>query len=396
MKKKVFGVCALLLTAVFGLSGFGLAEEGVTDTEIHIAQWGPQTGPAAAWGSIPRATGHYFQMINDEGGIHGRKIVYHMFDDAYNPAKTKAGVKQLQEDVGIFAWVGGVGTACGLAVKNYLMAKKVPWVTPATGSRHWIDPPQKYLFSTFALYSTGAKVHCKYAYEQQGLKRFALAYQNDDYGKAYLQGAKEQLAKYGLKLVEAIPVEFRDTDLKPHVRKLKKAKAQATLICLTPMHAARIVMTGRQMRFNTQWMASSPCSDFPLMYKITKGAWEGVIAATFAELPDSDLPLMKKYRDAYKKYATKEERWGIFYYAGFGFAEPLVEGLKRAGRDLTREKLVSAMEGIRDFKGITGHINFAPFDPKDPWCRQGQDEVFLVQCQKGGKYKVLTDWIEIR
>ncbi|MBW2103403.1 MAG: ABC transporter substrate-binding protein, partial [Deltaproteobacteria bacterium] len=103
-------------------------------------------------------------------------------------------------------------------------------------------------------------------------------------------------------LVEAIPVEFRDTDLKPHVRKLKKAKAQATLICLTPMHAARIVMTGRQMRFNTQWMASSPCSDFPLMYKITKGAWEGVIAATFAELPDSDLPLMKKYRAAYKKY----------------------------------------------------------------------------------------------
>jgi branched-chain amino acid transport system substrate-binding protein len=396
MKRKGFWAVLAVMTMILGSALGVMAEEGVTDTEISIGQWGPQTGPAAAWGSVPRGTGHYFQMINDEGGIHGRKIAYHMFDDAYNPAKTKAGVKQLQEDVGIFAWVGGVGTACGLAVRDYLMAKKVPWVTPATGSRHWIDPPHKYLFSAFALYSVGARVHCKYAYEQQGKKRFALAYQNDDYGKAYLEGATQQLGMYGLKLVEAVPVELRDTDMKPHVNKLKKAKAEVTLICLTPMHAARMVGTGKAMKFDTQWMCSSPCSDFPMMYAITKGAWEGVVAATFAELPDSDLPLMKKYKKAYEKYATKEERWGIFYYAGFAFAEPLVEALQRVGRDLTRERFVQEMEGLRNFKGISGHITFKPFDAKDPMCRQGQNDVFLVQCTKGGGYKVLTDWIEMK
>ena len=104
---------ALMASAVmvFAVSLNAVAEEGVTDTEIHIGQWGPQTGPAAAWGSVARGTDAYFKMISEKGGIHGRKLVHHMFDDAYNPAKTKAGVKELQEGIGMFAWVSGVGTA---------------------------------------------------------------------------------------------------------------------------------------------------------------------------------------------------------------------------------------------------------------------------------------------
>ncbi|RLC20411.1 MAG: ABC transporter substrate-binding protein, partial [Deltaproteobacteria bacterium] len=129
------------------------AEEGVTDTEIHIGSWGPQTGPGAAWGAVPRGTGAYFQWINDNGGIHGRKIVYHMFDDGYNPAKTKAGVKELQEGTGMFAWVGGVGTSPGLAVRDYLAKKNVPWVGPSAGSLHWVEPPQKNLFAVYPLYA---------------------------------------------------------------------------------------------------------------------------------------------------------------------------------------------------------------------------------------------------
>ena len=122
MKKKLLSIL-LAAAMVFGISFYAVAEEGVTDTEIHIGQWGPQTGPAAAWGSVARGTDAYFKMINDEGGINGRKLVLHMFDDGYNPAKTKAGVKELQEGTGMFAWVSGVGTATGLAVKDYLMEK---------------------------------------------------------------------------------------------------------------------------------------------------------------------------------------------------------------------------------------------------------------------------------
>ncbi len=124
--KKNFGILLAVCFVVFGLSFTASAEEGVTDTTIRIGQWGPQTGPAAPWGSVARGTGVYFQMINDEGGIAGRKIEYSMFDDGYNPAKTKAGVKELQEGKGMFGWASGVGTACGLAVKDYLMEKKDP------------------------------------------------------------------------------------------------------------------------------------------------------------------------------------------------------------------------------------------------------------------------------
>ncbi|WDP84386.1 MAG: ABC transporter substrate-binding protein [Desulfobacter sp.] len=99
MKKGLIILSCLVFLA--GASFSAMAGEGVTDKEIHIGQWGPQTGPAAAWGSVARGTGDYFKWINANGGIHGRKIVYHMFDDGYNPAKTKAGVKELQENTGI-------------------------------------------------------------------------------------------------------------------------------------------------------------------------------------------------------------------------------------------------------------------------------------------------------
>jgi ABC-type branched-subunit amino acid transport system substrate-binding protein len=381
---------------VLGLSFGALGEEGVTDTEIHVGQWGPQTGPAAPWGSVARGTDALFKMINAEGGIHGRKIIHHMFDDAYNPAKTKAGVKEHQEGTGMFAWVSGVGTAPGLAVKDYLMERKIPWIGPSAGSIHWIDPAQKYLFAVYPLYYIEAKVLCRYAVEELGKKRIAIAYQNDDYGKNGVKGASVELAKHGLQLVEEIPVEIKDTDMKPHVMKLRKANADAVLLWVTPGHAVRIVGTAAAMKMTPQWLSTSTCSDFPLMMHISKGLWKGVIAATFGALPDSDDPLLQKYkRDAYGKFAAKDERWGLFYYAGMTFAEPLVEGLKRCGRNLTRDRLVHKLEQLRGFQGIGGEINYKPFDPKDPYeCRQGMKEVFLVQCLEGGKGEKLTDWIE--
>jgi branched-chain amino acid transport system substrate-binding protein len=396
MKRQ--GLCILVMVAVLLAvwTTCGAAEEGVTDTEIHLGQWGPQTGPAAAWGSVARGTDAYFKMINAQGGINGRKIVYHMFDDAYNPAKTKAGVKELQEGTGMFAWVCGVGTSPGLAVKDYLMERKIPWVGPAAGSLHWIQPPQKYLFSVYPLYYMEAKALIRYAVKDLGRKKIAMAYQNDEYGKNGLKGAKEELAKHGLELVEQVPVEVKDADMKPHVMKLRKSGADAVLLWTGPVHAVKIVGTAKAMQFSPQWMSTSTCSDFPLMMHISKGLWEGVICATFGELPDSDLPLMKQYKEeAYGKFAAKNERWGLFYYAGILFTEPLVEAIKRCGRDLTRENLVTQLEGLKGFRGIGPSVSFKPFDAGDPMCRQGTRETFLVQCLAEGKAKKLTPWFEM-
>jgi branched-chain amino acid transport system substrate-binding protein len=396
MKKLTLLTLFAVFFWIFGIISFAVAEEGVTDTEIHLGQWGPQTGPAAAWGSLQRGTDAYFKMINANGGIHGRKIVYHMFDDGYNPAKTKAGVKELQEGVGIFAWASGVGTAPGLAVKKYLMDRKVPWVGPAAGSSHWVNPPQKYLFGVYPLYSLEAKVLTDYAINTLRKKRIAIAYLNDDYGKGGLDGAIEALEKRGLKLVAKVPVELKDTDMKPHVMKLKKSKAEVVLLWTNVSNAIRIIGVSKAMRFAPQFMSTSTCSDFPLMMHISKGLWEDVITASFSELPDGNNALLKKYKkEVYKKYAAKTERWGIFYYGGILFTEPLVEAMKQCGRNLTRERLVKKLEGLKNFKGIGPVVSYKRFDPKDPMCRQGSKATFLVKCMKGGKSNRLTDWISM-
>ncbi|MFP4036746.1 MAG: ABC transporter substrate-binding protein [Desulfobacteraceae bacterium] len=394
MKGRGLLVLAALAALVLMPAAGAWAEEGVTETEIHIGQWGPQTGPAAPWGAVARGTDAYFKMINEEGGIHGRKLKHHMFDDAYNPAKTKAGVKELQEGIGMFAWVSGVGTACGLAVKDYLMERGIPWIGPSAGSIHWIDPPEKYLFAVYPLYYIEAKALCRYAVEEMGKKKIAIAYQNDDYGKNGVKGAKRELERFDLDLVAEVPVELADTDMKPHITTLKKAEPDVVLLWVTPSHAVRLVGTAKAMQFAPQWMSTSTCSDFPLMMQISKGLWKDVITAAFGELPDSDSPLMKKYREeVYGKFAAKDERWGLFFYAGILFAEPLVEGIRRCGDDLTRERLVSVLEEMRGFQGISGEVNYAPFDLDRPYeSRQGVKETYIVQCLEEGKAKKLTDW----
>jgi branched-chain amino acid transport system substrate-binding protein len=398
MRRTGYWLLAAMVAVAFGFTFNAMAEEGITDTEIHIGQWGPQTGPAAPWGSVARGTGDYFKMINAEGGIHGRKIVYHMFDDAYNPAKTKAGVKELQESVGIFAWASGVGTAPGLAVRDYILSRKIPWVGPATGSSHWIDPPNRYLFAVYPLYYIEAKALVRLGVEEMGFKRVAICYQNDDYGKNGLEAARKELIAHGMKLVAEVPVELKDQDMKPHVMKLRQSKADMVLLWVGPVHAVKIIGTGKAMNFMPQFMSTSTCSDFPLLMHISKGLFQGVIATAFGELPDSTLPLMQKYKkDVYEQFAAKGERWGMFYYAGILFVEPMVEGLKRAGRDLTRESLVSAMESIKGFKGIGGEISYDFFNPRNGYAsRGGMKEIYIVQCMEGCKAKKLSDWMKIQ
>ena len=397
MRRTGFWILAAMVAMVFGFTVNAMAEEGITDTEIHLGQWGPQTGPAAPWGSVARGTGDYFKMINAEGGIHGRKIVYHMFDDAYNPAKTKAGVKELQEGTGIFAWASGVGTAPGLAVRDYILERKIPWIGPATGSSHWITPPNKYLFAVYPLYYIEAKALVRLGVEKMGFKRVAIAYQNDDYGKNGLEAARKELIAHGMKLVAEVPVELKDQDMKPHVMKLRQAKADIVLLWVGPVHAVKIIGTGKAMQFTPQYMSTSTCSDFPLLMHISKGLFQGVITTAFGELPDSTSPLMQKYKkDVHEKFAAKDERWGMFYYAGILFVEPMIEGLKRAGRNLTREKMVSAMESIKGFRGIGGEISYDIFNPRNGYeSRGGMKEIYIIQCMEGGKAKKITDWMRI-
>jgi len=401
-RRTLFFFLMTILTVGLLVPGLAMAKKvpGVTKDTIVIGQWGPQTGPAALWGAVARGTDCYFKMLNDEGGIHGRKLKLLLRDDGYMPPRTKAAVKEMINQ-GVFAFVCGVGTATGMAVKDDIMDNEIPWVGMATGSTHWAYPPKKYIFATYPNYIDEAYILTRYAVETLGKKKIACFYQNDDYGKEGLQGAEKYLKERGMALAVSVSAEVMDTDLSSHCMKLKQSGADAVIFWVMPKHAAIMLGTAAKLGFQPQWLTSSTLSDFQLMWGITKGLWNGMLFGNFGLLPDSDHPLMVKYRQAYEKHRLSEkERWGVFFYGGFLFAEPLVEGLKRAGKELTREKFIKAMETLSDFQGISGPITFTKNQ------RQGLRSVFISKCV--GKKMViegeekmvptaeqLSDWISV-
>ena len=358
---------------------------GFDDNEIRIGQWGPQTGPAAPWGAVARGSKLLFDVVNEEGGINGRKIKYFIRDDMYNPAQTVAVVKELVERQGVFAFVGGVGAACGMAVKDYLAANKIPWIGPSAATQDFVQPLDPYLFAVYPLYRDEANVLTKYIVEKLNMKKIGILYQNDAYGKDGLEGARERLATYKMSLVAEIPVEPTEKDLASQILRLKNSGAEAVLMYVSPTAAVIALKTAANVGFKTQWVGANTVSDYPLMFKISGGLFEGVITGAFAEIPDSKNPLMVKYREAAKRL-TPEERWGTFYYAGIVFDDPIVEALKKAGRNLNTESVLKALNAIKDYQTIGPRINWTEKQ------HQGTDSVQIQKCGPNASYIQLQDW----
>lgn len=382
MLVSLFAVLAVLTVASIAQAAL---PAGFDDNEIRVGQWGPQTGPAAPWGSVARGSKLLFDIVNEEGGIHGRKIRYFLRDDMYNPAQTVAVVKELVERQGVFAFVGGVGSATGMAVKDYLAANKIVWVSPSAADKEFTQPLNPYLFAQYPLYKDEASIMAKYIVEKLKTKKIGMLYQNDAYGKDGLEGAKERLATYKMSLVAEIPVEPTEKDLASQILRLKNAGAEVVLLYVSPTAAVIALKTAANVGFKPQWVSSNTLSDYPLMFKITGGLWEGVITGAFSETPDSKSPLMVKYREAAKRL-TPQERWGVFYYAGIAFADPLVEALKRVGRNLSTEALLKALNSFKDYQTIGPKVNWTEKQ------HQGTDSVQIQKCGPNASYIILQDW----
>jgi len=385
MRKALTGVIVLCAVFLVMLPAFAAGKPGFDSKEIRIAQWGPQTGPAAPWGSVARGSDILFKIVNDEGGINGRKIKYFIRDDQYNPAQTKAVVKELVEREGIFAFVGGVSAAGGLAVKDYLAENKIIWVGPSTAINDYVFPVNPYLFAVYPLYEDEASILTKYVVEKLGAKKIAFLYQNDAYGKSGLAGCKARMDALKMKLVEELTVEPGEKDLSSQMMRLKNSAADVVIMWVNPTSAAIALKTSATIGFKPQWVSSNTLSDYTLMNKITGGLWEGVITGAFSLPPNSDNPLMTKYREAAQKYA-KEERWGTFYMAGILFAEPLVEALKLVGSKLSTESVLNQLNSMRNFQGLGPMINWSPK------VHQGSDSVQIQKCGPNSSYIVLQDW----
>ncbi|MCB1154371.1 ABC transporter substrate-binding protein [bacterium] len=357
---------------------------GVTDTEIKIGSWAPLTGPAASYAIVAKAQQAYINSINDAGGIHGRMLKLELRDDAYQPAKTVAAVKELVEKEQVFAFAAGIGTATGMAVKDYLDENQKVWVGPATGSSVWADPPSKYRFAVYPTYGTEATLLVEYAAKNFKKKKLAVFYQNDAFGEEGLKAVRATAARLGLEVLEEVSHEMTDTDLSSQALKVKSSGADTVVIWSTPKHAAMFVKSAAKIKYKPQYFTTSTLTD-PVMFQLAGDAWNKVISADWMPLPTDETEGVAEFKAAMEKYAPGIPL-GNFTMVAFVLTEPLIEGLRRAGRDLTTEKLVDAMDSLDKWSGKYAHeVSFGPGK------RQGTDQVFFVQAQDG-KLVRLTDW----
>jgi len=358
---------------------------GFDDKEIRIASWGPQTGPAAPWGSIARGPALVFAMANEAGGIHGRKIKHFLRDDQYNPAKTKLLAKELVEQKGILAVTSGLGSSTTLAVRDYLAENKIVAVGMCTAAMGLVKPTGKYYFSNFDLFGDEMSVLTKYAVEKLKFKKIGFLYQNDPMGWDALNGAKERMKTYGMKFVAEIPVEPTEKDLSSQILKFKTAGAECVMMQVAPTPGVVAVKTAAAIGYKPQWISADTLGDMPLMHKITGGLWTGVITGGKTLDPRGNDPLVVKYREAAKRLMP-EEPFGGFFLAGVMFAEPLIYALQKVGRNLSTEALVDALNSVKGFQGI---------GPKTTWTpdqHQGVNATRVYQCGTDGSYVLLQDW----
>lgn len=391
MKKALIAVMIVCSFFLMTILAYAEAKPGFDDKEIRIAQFGPQTGPAAPWGAVARGGALLAAVVNAEGGIHGRKIKYFIRDDQYNPAVAQMVVKELVEREGIFAFTGGVSGAGGHAVKDYLAQNKILWVVPGTAALNTVADrdkdgmPSRYRFCSYPLFEDEASIVTKYAVEKLGYKKIGIVYQNDVFGKGGLAGLRQRLASYKMKPVEEVSMEPTEKDLSSQLLRMKNSGAECVLMWVSPTLAIITLKTSQTIGYKPQWIAFDGLSDYQMMQKITGGLFEGVITAAFVPPIDSKDPLVSKYREAAKKY-TPEERWGTYYLAGVQFLEPLIEALKRTGPKLSTEAVIVELNKFKKWKGLGAPITWTP------QIHQGTDSVQIQKCGPGGSYILLQDW----
>lgn len=376
------GVLALALAAGCGRA---TGDAGVSETEIVLGTWGPQTGPAAAWGTVMRGMDVYFRLVNDEGGINGRLVRFLVKDDQYQPARTVSAVRELVERDRVFAIVGGIGTAPTMAVRDYLAEHGVPVLGLLSGAHQFVLPPTPTLFTGMPLYLEEGWVLGRYALDSLGRRRVAVVYQNDDYGRSGLEGTRAALEERGL-AATAVSVELMDADLSSQAIRLREAGADGVVLFTTPRHAAILLREAARIGYRPQWLGSTTLADAPLLYELTEGLWEGAVFSSTIEPVGSGSPGMNRFQAARERYAPGE-RDSYFIYAGMAVADVAAEALRRAGRELTRERLVAAMEGLGGYRNAGPTLDFTGSP------RAGSRALMLARCRPGGSAERISGWI---
>jgi ABC-type branched-subunit amino acid transport system substrate-binding protein len=353
----VTAVAALMASACSSGGSKGSNAPGVTSTTVTIGSTQPLTGPAApGYSEIAPAAQAYFNYVNDNGGVNGRKITLKYLDDAYNPTQTLTLTKQLVLQDKVFAVVGALGTPTHTKVVDYLNQQRVPDLFVASGCSCWDQPKQHpYTFGWQPDYVVEGKILGDYITKNYAGKKVAYFYQDDDFGRDGMKGLDTYLDK-GL-VVSRQPYQPGNTDVAAQVAAIARAKPDVVVLETIPAYTALFKLTALKLGFNPTMVVSNVGSDpitvSGLLENFAKQAGaavkgdqliEGIVTDSYlppiGDTSNSWVTLFKKVHD---KYVPKLPFDGNVGY-GMAYAYTFVQALQAAGKDPTRQKLVDALE----------------------------------------------------
>jgi len=388
-KLSVVGIFLLFL---FMAAAPGVyAEVGVTDDTILVGCSNSFSGPLVYPGTqlVNNGLEAYFAYVNDRGGVHGRKIITQYYDDGYKPQNAVANTKRLVEQDKVFAIVSSQGTGAVMATVKYLTQNKVPLIFPFQGVP---IKGQKTIFTSFTPYTNQSELVVTWLVKVKGFKRIGILYQDDKYGYTFRDPAKKTLAKFGLKLVAAESYKRGAKDLSAQVAKLRQAKLDACLLVATPPPGAAFLREAHKQGWkDTKIISSGPLTDEKYI-NLSGGVGEGIWGLSLWPDPvNSSDPAVVEYREVVEKYGKDRDKTPNRYSLyGYYYAKLFVAGLQRAGRDLTRESYIAALEGIKGWKnGITPPVSFSETD------HLAQNSGFMVEVQKG-VFRPISGWITLK
>ena len=386
MKKNLFSIL-IICTMLVVMSMGAYAEDGVTKNEIVIGSFMALSGPVASIGT-PLADGMlaYFHDVNAKGGIHGRKIRLITEDDGFTPSKTVSAVRKLVEKDKVFAIVGGLGTPGCLATMDYLENANVPFVYPASGATGLAFPAKKNIFVVQPNYRTEGKVIANFIIDKFPKKKVAFIHDDTEIGKEGAKYTTSNLRLYDIEPVCDVAFPTNNVDFSSYVLKLKEAGAELVVYHGTGAPAASIRKEAAKIGYKFDMIVNYALAD-PTLFNLAGNAWEGVYATAWLPPLAPTAPAVKHFYTTYNKLYPNV---GGYAYAAAGWvaAEVFTEAVRRAGKDLTREKLIKALESMKNWNGeLARKITYTPGK------RSGVNEMMFLQA-KNGAYVEVSGWYD--
>jgi ABC-type branched-subunit amino acid transport system substrate-binding protein len=353
-------------------------DTGATDSQIKIGNIMPYSGPASAYAVIGKTETALFQMINDEGGINGRKMAFISYDDGYSPPKTFEQARRLVEDDNVLLIFNSLGTPTNSAIHTYMNEKKVPQVFVATGAAKWNDPKHfPWTMGWQPSYQTEARIYAKYILTEKPGAKIAIMYQNDDYGKDYIKGLKDGLgAKAASMIVGEQSYETTEPTIDSQVVGLQSTGADVFFNVSTPKFAAQAIKRVSEIGWKPLHILNNVSASIGSVMKPAGfERAEDIVSAAY--LKDATDPQwkndadMKAWNAFMEKYLPGGDKSDAGYIVGYSVARTMVQVLKQCGDDLTRQNVMKQAANLRNFEpglllpGIainTSPTDFAPIE----------------------------------